>query len=714
MDIHPRTRQWIVGVAIGFSGLFLFLSLLGQAGPAGRVVEQSLFALFGWGTFLTPVFAGAIALIFFATERKAGGSSFVGGALLFIALLGLLAVFGDEEARRGGIVGRYIGLPVHSAVGVGGAALIFVGLGLVGGLVLLNYPAARRAQSQEEQEHDRTDRPAKSAAFAMLGLLGRTARGLLKKPSLPKIDMPSFPAANVSKSDFKLRPLERQGVVREVGEEAPFRSGLEDAVSTEALKIPYTSPPLTLFDGDKGKPTAGDIRANMAIIQRTLADFGIEVEMGDATVGPTVTQYTLKPSQGVKLSKITNLSNDLALALAAHPIRIEAPIPGRSLVGIEVPNKQVAIVRLRALLEEQAFRVSPYRLAFALGRDVAGAPVYAALEKMPHLLIAGATGTGKTIALNTILMSLLSRNAPAILRLLLVDPKRVEFPIYNGVPHLLTPVIVDVEKTVNALRWAVGEMERRFDVLSGAKARDIGMYNQGIGRGEDPMPYIIVVIDELADLMAARGREVEAAIVRLAQMARAVGIHLVVATQRPSVEVITGLIKANITSRMAFQVASQVDSRTVLDASGSEKLLGNGDMLFVSAETSKPRRIQGSYVSEKEVRRVTDFLKRGRKPEYEEGVTEHKEGETEFWEEGGGSFGELDPLYEEAKRLVIQSRKASASYLQRRLRVGYARAARIIDLLEEHGVVGPGEGAKPRELLIGADGRMEEEELEEE
>ena len=331
--------------------------------------------------------------------------------------------------------------------------------------------------------------------------------------------------------------------------------------------------------------------------------------MSEINVGPTVTQYALKPAEGVKLSKITSLSNDLALALAAHPIRIEAPIPGKSLVGVEVPNKIRARVRLRNLIENANFQKSPSHLTIALGQDVSGNPIYADLSRMPHLLVAGSTGTGKTIFLNNLMLSLLYRSSPEILRFILIDPKRVEFPVYNELPHLLSPVIYDANRTVNAFKWLTGEMERRFDVLSLAKSRDITSFNEKVTEKDDVLPYIVVVVDELADLMAAKGKEVEAGIVRLAQMSRAVGIHLVIATQRPSVEVITGLIKANITSRISFQVASQIDSRTVLDMAGAEKLLGLGDLLYLSAELGKPRRIQSAFVSEKEVKRVVDYIK---------------------------------------------------------------------------------------------------------
>jgi len=473
--------------------------------------------------------------------------------------------------------------------------------------------------------------------------------------------------------------------------------------------LQYRTPPLDLLDKRDSAPMAGDIEQNSAIIKRTLENFGIPVEMSpDIIVGPAVTQYALKPAEGVKLSKITTLSNDLSLSLASSSIRIEAPIPGKALVGIEVPNKGRAGVGLRELLSTNQFQQSSSNLLIALGKDILGAPIYADISRMPHLLVAGATGTGKTIFLNSVLTSLLYRNPPEMLRLILVDPKRVEMKGYNKLPHLLCPTISDVNKTIGALKWAIQEMDRRFDVLGEKDSRNIASYNEKCAKdGDEPLPYIVFVIDELADLMATKGKDIEAGIVRLAQMARAVGMHLIVATQRPSVEVITGLIKANITCRVAFQVASQIDSRTILDISGAEKLLGAGDLLYMSAEYPKPKRIQGPYISEKESKDVLDWIKANNpQPEFviEEGVLESLAiGDASKEYNGNGSmfnmtdstgegFGD-DPMYEQAKKVVVEARKASASFLQRRLRVGYARAARLIDLLEERGVVGAGDGA---------------------
>ena len=527
-----------------------------------------------------------------------------------------------------------------------------------------------------------------------------------KEPSLiKKIFLPKF----------KVKEVEPKTKESSVKMEEPILELRQRDVPQQFLSgEQYKTPPLELLEQDKGKAAAGDIVTNSAIIKKTLDNFGLSVEMSEVNTGPTVTQYTLKPAEGIKLSKITVLSNNLSLALASHPIRIEAPIPGKSLVGIEVPNKVRCQISLRDLIANPQYQTALSNLTIFLGKDVSGFPCYADLARMPHLLVAGATGTGKTIFLNSLILSLLYKNSPEILRFILVDPKRVEFSTYKDLPHLLTPVIFDPQRTINALKWLVSEMERRFDVLSRNGSRNISSYNEKVVKeGEKPLPYIILIIDELADLMAARGREVEAGIVRLAQMSRAVGIHLVVATQRPSVEVITGLIKANITSRVTFQVASQVDSRTVLDASGAEKLLGAGDLLFISAYTSKPKRIQGSYVSEKEVKKIVDYIKAQRDkalPGQGEGaelfenhlaqdlaeILDAKEGAAGFEEYAAGD----DPLYEEAKKTVVETKKASASLMQRRLKVGYARAARILDQLEVAGIVGPSEGSKAREVLV--------------
>jgi len=445
----------------------------------------------------------------------------------------------------------------------------------------------------------------------------------------------------------------------------------------------------------------GDTEANALKIQKTLEKFGIDVEMGETKVGPTVTQYTFRPAEGVKLSRITTLSNDLSLSLAAHPIRIEAPIPGKSLVGVEVPNRAKAIVGLREILEDQAFKDRKNNLFVVLGKDVAGTSWLYDLTRMPHLLVAGATNSGKSVCLNSIIVSLLYQNNPEDLRFIMVDPKRVELPTYNGIPHLLTPVITDVNKTINALKWCLNEMERRYDILNKAGKRNIQSYNQG---AKEKMPYIVFIIDELADFMMTSGKEMEAAIIRLAQMSRAIGIHLILATQRPSVDVITGLIKANIPARIAFSVASAIDSKTILDCSGAEKLLGKGDMLFSAAEMSKPKRLQGAYLSDEEINRVTQYIKeKSGAADYVDGVTDRQKVSGIAGIGLDGISGDEDQLLAEAREIVVNMGRASTSLLQRRLRIGYSRAASILDALEEAGVVGPSNGSKPREILVTAE-----------
>lgn len=482
----------------------------------------------------------------------------------------------------------------------------------------------------------------------------------------------------------------------------------------------WKAPGVELLEKKQSPANAGDVQQNAQIIKDTLSEFNIDVEMEGANIGPKVTQYTLSPPSGVKLTRITALETNIALNLAAQSIRIEAPIPGRRAVGIEVPNQKAADVRLHGILTSKQWKTGSEPLAFAIGRDIAGDAVVGELNKMPHLLIAGQTGSGKSVMINTLLTSLLYRNSPSEMKLILVDPKQVEMASYEDIPHLLTPVITEPEKTISALKWAVNEMERRYKLLAEKRIKDIKTYNTKMASGgtkiavkddegnvqeheEGAMPYIVVVIDELADLMMVAGRDVEALIVRLAQKARAVGIHLVLATQRPSVNVITGLIKANIPARIAFTVASQVDSRTILDQVGAEKLLGQGDMLMYTPSMSKPIRVQGAWVTDDEVEKITNHLRMQSAPQYNDEIISQpvqlngKGGVVmDFATDTGG-----DQTYQEALRIVVDSGKASASVLQRRLGIGYAKAARYIDTMEEQGIIGPPTGnSKPRDVLV--------------
>ncbi len=422
--------------------------------------------------------------------------------------------------------------------------------------------------------------------------------------------------------------------------------------------------------------------------------------MEGANIGPRVTQYTMKPPTGVKLTKITALENNLALDLAATSIRMEAPIPGKRAVGIEVPNVKSATVRISSLFLSQQWQEMQGALSIAIGKDISGTPVITDLDKMPHLLVAGQTGSGKSVMINTILTSLLYRNSPSDLKLILVDPKRVELKPYDDIPHLLTPVITEPEKCISALKWAVAEMERRYHALGEVGKRDIHGYNEL--KKEEGMPYIVIVIDELADLMMMAARDVEALIVRIAQKARAVGIHLVLATQRPSVDVITGLIKANVPARIAFTTASQVDSRTIIDQVGAEKLLGQGDMLFMTADMPKPKRLQGALIGDDETGKVTDFIRMQRPPQYDDEVVSQPVtiGKGGVVSDAVGGDDMNDEMWRDAVQVVIDNRKASTSLLQRRLRIGYGRAARLIETMEEQGIVGAADGSRPREVLV--------------
>lgn len=458
-------------------------------------------------------------------------------------------------------------------------------------------------------------------------------------------------------------------------------------------------PSLNLLSDSSGKKAdTGDVKKVASVIEKTLQSFGIGAHVVEVNVGPAVTQYALEIALGTKVSKITSLSNDLALATEAPTgqIRIEAPIPGRSLVGIEIPNRGLEIVTLKTMLSSQTMQKSKSKLTVSLGLDVSGNAVVADIAKMPHVLVAGTTGSGKSVLMNSFITSLLFRASPSEVKLILIDPKRVELTGYNGIPHLLTPVIVEVEKILSSLKWAIGEMDRRYKLFAERGVRNIDSYNEL--SGFQALPYIVIFIDELADLMAFAPVEVEDAIARLAQMARATGIHLVVATQRPSVDVITGLIKANIPCRIAFNVSSMIDSRVIVDSPGAEKLLGRGDMLYIPPDQAKPTRIQGTFVSDKEVKKLVEYLK-SKAPvvEYTEEVTTQQV--TPKKGNGAESSGH-DALFKEAVRVVCQYDRASASLLQRRLSVGYARAARILDQLEAAGVVGHGEGSKPRDVLV--------------
>jgi len=671
-NLNDGVAREIFAVVLVALALILCFAMFGFGGSLATGLFGGLRLVFGYAAYLLPVIFVLLAYMLFQPEKyEVQAHNYIGFAGFVVALSGLLHIN----------INHFQALTVANQGGGGG----LVGYGLAKGfLTILNVPASIVILI------------ALLIIFTIVAANTRLSELLTKFMSLfqrgPKEDIQINEAAGQPPNQLEIR-----GTIGGGGRKVKTKE--PETALTSVADPDWTPPGLELLANATTKADAGNIKENAGIIQNTLSSFGIEVAMGEVNVGPTVTQYTLKPASGVKLTKITGLEHNLALALAAPAIRVEAPIPGKGAVGVELPNRSAARVRLRQLMTTPEVKDAASPLTIVLGQDVAGAPAIADLSAMPHLLIAGATGAGKSVMINSLLTSLLYRNSPAQLKLILVDPKRVELTLYNNIPHLLTPVIVEPDKTISALKWAVAEMERRLKLFAEVGKRNILEYNSI--EAEDRMPYIVIVIDEMADLMILSAAEVEALIVRLAQLARAAGIHLVLATQRPSVNVITGLIKANIPARLAFRVASNVDSRTILDASGAEKLLGKGDMMFASADTPKPRRIQGVFMDEAETKKVTDYLRGARQPQYNEEVLAQPVNVGGGGGGASGDFGDVDDaLFQEAADTVIRSGKASASLLQRRLRIGYARAARLLDILEERGVVGPADGARPRSVLV--------------
>jgi S-DNA-T family DNA segregation ATPase FtsK/SpoIIIE len=687
------TNHVILGLVLILVSLVAFGGMIGGAGIGGTIVWQGAYLLLGAGAVMIPVgLLTAGILIIRKKSLSATTREWVGGSIGLFSLLGLTSI---GEPSYGGFVGTLARFPFVSLFDK-----------VFGGLILATISAG-----------------------SLIVFFDRT-------PNL----FPHFLAIqNKIKSLFtkKIKDEDSEEFEYEEEQEVVKTAPKKEITKTEPLKITdsntdaanaftiatpkrvlgatsYTPPPLSLLEKDRGKANVGDVKANANIIKRTLAEFGIEVEMDEITIGPTVTRYALKPAQGVKLARIVGLQNDLALSLAAHPIRIEAPIPGKSLVGIEIPNKTKATIGLASLLTDPSFADSPKPLLVALGRNISGKVTLESIAKMPHLLIAGTTGSGKSVTIHAIISSLLYRHGPDELRFIFVDPKRVELTLYNGIPHLLTPVITEAKKAILSLKWAAAEMNRRYDILESESVRDIDSYhkkhekefakgaNSTDDTGPDRMPYIVIIIDELADIMQAFPRELEAAIVRLAQMSRAVGIHLILSTQRPEVNVITGLIKANVPSRIALRVPTGIDSRTILDTVGAEKLLGQGDMLAMIGD-NQARRLQSAFITEDEVKAIVTYLKNAYKDDIRDTIdlAGNITGEKSLFADGIADAGDDDDaLYEEARSIIIEAGKGSTSYLQRKLKVGYARAARLMDMLEERGVIGAADGAKPRDVLV--------------
>lgn len=701
-SLKEGTRRGIAAVLYGSATIFLVLASLSLAGVVGNEAYDFLSYLLGYGYFLLPILSLLLTVSYARVKREEPiGLKAFGSVLFVISGLGVAALI---SPTAGGIIGSSIASPLQGAFDFYASAVILGAALLVSLFILfeLSFP---------EIAFGGFSNPFKKKADAEDDLLAPLGEGPYQDEDTPQPEERADTSDNeVSEEAPRPAPMAASSEGGEKSEGYGFRI-------TNSFGTKFVPPPLSLLEKDRGKPAVGDVKANGNIIKRTLANFGIVVEMDEISIGPSVTRYALKPAEGVKLSRIVALQNDLSLALAAHPIRIEAPIPGKSLVGVEIPNSVKATVGLAGLLGNDEFQKSEKPLLVALGKGVSGKVHYANIAKMPHGLIAGATGSGKSVTIHVVVTSLLFRNSPENLRFIMIDPKRVELTLYNKIPHLLTPVITDAKKAIQALKWAAKEMDRRYDILETESVRDIESYHKNIqngttkkkadgpdAAGPEPMPYIVIIIDELADIMQAYPRELEASIVRLAQMSRAVGIHLLLSTQRPSVNVITGLIKANVPARIALQVASQIDSRTILDMAGAEKLLGAGDMLYLSGEMSQPQRIQSPYISEDEVKKVVKFLAETYKDEIPNEI--NMGGNTPSATEGG-IFASMvsdedvdDDMYEDARETVISAGKASTSYLQRKLGVGYARAARLMDILEEKGVIGPGSGSKPRDVLI--------------
>lgn len=689
LGLSTATWRVIFSLLVFILAITLLLGFMGRTGVLGESLSglaKKVFGSSGAYIFDFVFFYIGIRLISPSKKRPYRVAEFLGLMLLTLSFPMFLHLFVPIEASKeaalyghnGGLVGYLLSSLVREAIGLFPTFLVSVSLMFISVLMIFDVPIAGFLGFGEGEKKDEDD-----------------SRVNVLRPENARVSV--FEAVRRKFGAWgKSRTSEPKARVIEVAPDS-------DEISLAKKDITWQYPPIDILKDLDEVANPGNIFKNAEAIQKCLATFSIPISLGDANVGPTVTQYTLKPEEGVKLNQIVARQNDLALALSAKSIRIEAPIPGKNAVGVEIPNKIPAKVTLKEILLSSQFKSVRSKLALALGRDVAGEPIVIDLEKMPHILVAGATGSGKSVCINSFILAMLFDNAPADLRLMLIDPKRVELTNYNGIPHLLSPVIIEIDKIVSALKWAVWEMERRYKMFYESGKRNITAYNMAPGP-EGKLPYIVIIIDELADLMATSAKEVEGSIVRIAQMARATGMHLIIATQRPSVDVLTGLIKANIPSRIAFATVSQVDSRTILDFSGSEKLLGNGDMLFMASGV-KIRRVQGCYTSDSEIESVINFLKEKSEPQYDEAILA-------FGKSHDGGIGAVhgadeDDLYNEAIETVMAAGKASASLLQRRLKVGYARAARLLDILEENGVIGPPDGAKPRSVLISNVGRVD-------
>ncbi len=705
-ELTPELKCELFGIALVTAAVLTLASLAGLSiGPAGVFVAKILRYSLGAGAPVLPLLVLAIGSRYVWTRKPVRFTlRFWGVVLVYVAALAIYHHFVIPAGREvlpesltpgGGLVGGMVLFSLRKLFGVWGSLIVLVGVALSSLLLATAWSLGATLLAARDKAGEGLTSAREAVAATLENARAESAERDRSFYNQERDKPPVFePPAAKAEPQFlpdpePVLPPPLRLVEKNVPQPLPAPESLAH----------YSLPPLSLLrkpSKSRSLKTTKELADNARLLESTLEDFGVGARVLNAYQGPAVTRYELEPAAGVKVSRIVSLSDDIALKLAAHGVRMEAPIPGKAAIGIEVPNKEITPVSLREVVEGEEFQRGLSRLTVALGKDIAGQPIVADLAKMPHLLVAGATGSGKSVCINTLIVSILLKARPDEVKFLLVDPKVVELSNYNGIPHLLTPVVTDCKKAASALRWAVGEMERRYQLFAAAGVRDFARYNELLP--DERLPLILIIIDELADLMMVAPVDVEDAICRLAQMARAAGLHLVLATQRPSVDVITGTIKANIPSRISFAVSSQVDSRTILDMAGAEKLLGKGDMLFYPVGAPKPLRVQGAFITDTEVEELVAYLKEQTEPEYAEGVTNFVE-----YGDRGGREAMDDELLEEAVRMVLETGQASVSMLQRKFRVGYTRAARLIDMMEEMKIVGPNIGSKAREILMTTD-----------
>jgi S-DNA-T family DNA segregation ATPase FtsK/SpoIIIE len=721
-----ENKYEIIGLTCLAIAILCFVSLFftRSTGAVGSFLFSAINKVAGQGNIVVPIVIATLGIKLIRERKRAKfGVEIAGGAALFVLVLTMIHLqlgIAEKEfltagtnGKGGGIVGAVCAKLLTAAFGMTGTYIVWVALLIITVVLITNVSSLTIAKilsgkfttvwervktmvsgfvftDVEEDEEELQTAPQKEK---------KDDSNTKTEDDMPKINIYPEPIERVMASQEN---RDRAEVINLDERKSKLKKNQENASVEPVFSVSdFNLPPLSMFTKNirvKNPKANKDITENVKILEETLENFGVKAKVTQVSRGPAITRYELQPAPGVKVSRIVSLADDIALSLAASGVRIEAPIPGKAAIGIEVPNKEISVVTMRELLEAPEFNNATSKITFVLGKDIAGTTIIANLAQMPHLLIAGATGSGKSVCMNTLIASILFKARPDEVKMLMVDPKMVELTAYNGIPHLISPVVTDSKKAATALRWAVREMEKRYELFAKAGVKDIVRFNLAVESGayiheSGLMPSIVIVIDELADLMMVAPADVEDAICRLAQMARAAGMHLVVATQRPSVDVITGLIKANIPSRIAFAVSSQIDSRTILDMAGAEKLLGKGDMLFFPVGAPKPIRVQGAFMSDKEVEALVSYLKVQGVPEFLEGIVQGEE-------TGAVNHGEGDELFAQAVKILIQSGQASISMLQRRLRIGYARAARLIDMMEERGIVGKYEGSKPRAILM--------------